>query len=74
MIKKAKKRIILDYSDDVMADIDALKDNLGVSSRADLVRFALGLLDLATEKTKDGYKMQFRKGDSVVDVALPLLG
>ena len=74
MIKKTKKRIILDYSEDVMAEIDTLKEKLGVSSRADLVRFALGLLDLTTEKTKDGYTMQFKKGDSVIDVALPLRG
>lgn len=74
MIKKAKKRIILDFSPEVMNEIDILQENLGVKSRGELIRYALGLLDLTTEKKKDGYTMQFRKEDQVIDVAMPLFG
>jgi len=74
MIKKTKKRIILDFSPEIMKEIDDLQESLGVKSRGELIRFALGLLDLTTEKKKDGYKMQFRKEDKIIDVAMPLFG
>jgi metal-responsive CopG/Arc/MetJ family transcriptional regulator len=74
MREKVTKRIILDFSPEVMDEIDILKDTLGVKSRAELIRYALGLLDLTMEKRQDGFAMQFRKGEQVVDVAMPILG
>lgn len=74
MSNKMTKRIILDFSPEVMEEIDILKDSMGVKSRAELIRFALGLLNLTTEKKKEGYVMQFKKDDKIVDVAMPFLG
>ena len=74
MSNKMTKRIILDFSPEVMEEIDILKDSMGVKSRAELIRFALGLLNLTTEKKKNGYVMQFKKDDKIVDVAMPFLG
>ena len=74
MSNKTTKRIILDFSPDVMHEIDTLKDTMGVKSRSELIRYALGLLDLTAEKRRDGFTLQFKKDDQIIDVAMPLLG
>ena len=68
------KRIILDFTPEIMDEIDSLKDSVGVKSRTELIRYALGLLALTTEQKKEGFKMQFKKGNEIVNVAMPMLG
>ena len=68
------KRIILDFTPEIMDEIDSLKDSVGVKSRTELIRYALGLLSLTAEQKKEGFKMQFKKGNEIVSVAMPMLG
>lgn len=72
--KTATKRIILDFSSSTVDDIDTLKDKIGMKSRTELIRYALGLLALTTEQKEAGFKMQFRKDDEIVTVAMPIFG
>lgn len=65
----SKKRVILDFNEEAAENLDKLKDRLGVKTRTELIRHALALLDIADEKKREGYKLQFRKGDSVTEVA-----
>lgn len=68
-IKSTTKKIILDFNEDAANNIDNLKERLGLKSRTELFRYALALLDLTEEKRREGYKLQFRKGNSVTEVA-----
>ena len=68
-IQSAKKRIVLDFNEEAADNIDKLKDRLGFKTRTDLIRHALALLDMADEKKREGYKLQFKKGHSILELA-----
>ena len=67
--KSTKKKIILDFTEEAANNIDNLKDRLGFKTRTELIRHALALLDFTDEKRREGYKLQFRKGNNVTEVA-----
>ena len=67
--KVGKTRVILDFNEEAAENMDLLKDRLGAKTRTDLVRRALALLDFSEEKKRDGYKMLFKKGDTLTEVS-----
>ena len=64
-----KTRVILDFNEEAARNLDRLKDLLGARTRTDLVRRALALLEFSEEKKRDGYKLQFKKGDTITEVS-----
>jgi len=65
----SKTRVILDFNEDAAQNLDKLKDLLGARTRTDLVRRSLALLEFSEEKKREGYKMQFKKGDTITEVS-----
>jgi len=62
----------MDFTPEVMKEIDELKDDLGLKSRTEMIRYAVGLLKTVSEMKRDGYSMQFKKGDEIVAIVLPI--
>lgn len=70
MSDKPKVRMILDVPEEIANNIDARKDKLGFKTRTALVRHALSVLFMMDDKLSDGYTMQFKRGDEIVEVVL----
>ena len=68
------KRVVLDLSPGVFKKLNELKESTGTKSNTELFRYALGLLDLASDYQKKKYIMQFCKDDEIVKIAMPTLG
>jgi len=62
-------RVVLELNNNGIENLDKLKERMGIKTRTELIRHALALLDIAQEKQKDGYRLQFKKGDSITEVA-----
>jgi hypothetical protein len=69
MANKNTNRVIVDFDDEAIKNLDALKKRIGAKTRTGLVRRALMLLEITEEKERDGYKLQFNKGDHTTEMA-----
>ena len=69
-----KNVITVKFSSETMKEFDALHKDMGVKSKADLINYALSLLSLYNDQRKEGFKIQFKKGNEVVEVAMPPVG
>lgn len=63
-------RIVLDFDEKSTKRLDDLKGKLDYKSRTDVVRHALVLLDLVKDKEADDQILQFRKGNTVTEIAI----
>ncbi len=61
-------RIVLDFNDQGIENLDLLKEKMGIKTRTELVRHALALLDVTQENQKEGYKLTFKKGDKIKEI------
>jgi len=68
--KMKQKRIILDLSEDGMKKVDDLKQKLGLKTRPEVARYALGLTGTVQGYIDDGYTLQFSKGGEAIKVIL----
>ena len=66
----SKTRVILDFNEEAAKNLDKLREQLGARTRTDLVRRALALLEFYEERKRDGYTMQFKKGDTVTAISI----
>ncbi|TSC61975.1 MAG: hypothetical protein G01um101448_679 [Parcubacteria group bacterium Gr01-1014_48] len=68
-------RVQLDFSEEAFEELETLKKRLSASSRAEVVRAALGVLKWAVNHSEEGNKIQVaRKADNkVVGVEFPFL-
>jgi len=64
------KRVILDLSEDSMKKVDDLKQRLGLKTRPEVVRYALGLTGTVRDYIDDGYTLSFSKGGEEIMVIL----
>jgi hypothetical protein len=56
-----KKRLQFDVSEETLADIDGLKTEVGVRTRASLLREALKVYGTILRKQQDGFDVVFKK-------------
>lgn len=61
-------RITADFSEDAYGVLTLLKTTLGVSSKADVLRKALGLLNYMVQQQHEGWKLQLVKDDGVKEI------
>lgn len=64
----APRRVIMDFEQDDMDRIDALKSRMRCVSRTELIRRALGLMAVTEKYTSQDYAIQFIKGDEIKHV------
>ena len=65
-----KRRLQFDFSDEAVQRLDKLAVDLDASSRAEVVRRALALLDRLVEAEKSGGKVLIRDGISERELIL----
>ena len=66
-----KVRLQFDFPNDAVRELDALRDALGLTSRIDVVKQALGLLQWVVEARRDGWEILSERGDEQRVVVLP---
>ena len=66
-----KIRLQFDFGHEGVQELDRLKDELGLTSRVDVVKQALGLLQWAVEAKRDGWELLIEKRDEQRVVVLP---
>jgi hypothetical protein len=72
--REAKYRVQLNFSEEAFQELNALQKTLGASSRAEVVRNALGVLRWVTSHLIAGDKMVIEKADGTKsDVEFPFL-
>jgi hypothetical protein len=70
--KDNKHRVQLDFSDEAFEELEALQRNLGATSRAEVVRDALGILRWAVHHLREGNAIIVeRKDGERVEVEFP---
>jgi hypothetical protein len=69
------RRVQLDFSEEALAELNELQRKLNASSRAEVIRNALGVLRWAASHIMDGDKIKVeRKADGeLVEVEFPFL-
>ena len=68
---KGKVRIQFEFSRMASWKLDKLRYFLGLRSRANVLKHALGLLQWAVEARRDGYNLLIRRGQEQRQVILP---
>jgi len=66
-----KVRLQFDFGHEAVKELDELKDELGVTSRVDVVKHALGLLQWAMQAGRDGWELIAERGNEQRVVVLP---
>lgn len=66
-----KSRVQLDFSQDAFNGLNELVERTGASSRAEIIRYALGFLKWACDKTEAGYKISAIKGKEAIEPVFP---
>jgi len=71
----ADTRVQFDFTEAALNELDALKEELGVKTRAEVVRYALRLMQwLIQQITNGGRILVERKNGEVQSVVFPFLG
>lgn len=68
-----KIRVQLDFDEQGFGELEALKADLRAGSRADTVRYGLGLLRWAVDQLKDGARILVEKDERLSGVVFPFL-
>jgi hypothetical protein len=68
-----KVRLQFDFALEAVKDLDELREALGATSRVDVVKQALGLLQWAVKSRRDGWELLIERGDEQRVVVLPSL-
>lgn len=66
-----KVRVQLDFGPEETRKLDAVKEEMGLTSRVEVVKHALGLLEWVVERRKNGWELIFEKGEEQRVVVLP---
>jgi hypothetical protein len=68
-----KYRVQLDFDQQGLDELEALKSELRAGSRADTVRYGLGLLRWAADQLQDGAKILVEREGNLSGVVFPFL-
>ena len=68
-----RTRVQLDFTAEALTQLDGLKDETSASSRADVVRFALRVLQWVLGELKSGGKILVEKDGQIQQVVFPFL-
>ena len=72
--KEVKYRVQLDFSEEAFNELNQLRENLNASSRAEVVRNAIGVLRWVTSHLRAGNKIVVEKKDGkLAEVDFPFL-
>ena len=63
-----KKRVMLSLSEKDAVELDRVKDKLGLDTRVGLIKQALAMIEVVDDKMKEGYTLQFKKGNKFIEV------
>jgi Arc/MetJ-type ribon-helix-helix transcriptional regulator len=66
-----KHRLQLDFSDEALKDLDALKETTGMPNRAEVIRQALRLLQWTLNETQNDATLLIEKGGRQREVIFP---
>ena len=73
-VAKGKYRVQLDFSEEAFEELNSLQEKTNASSRAEVVRNALGVLKWATKNLREGNKIVVERKDGThVEVEFPFL-
>ncbi|MDP3792931.1 MAG: hypothetical protein Q8Q89_04370 [bacterium] len=67
----AKVRLQFDFNPKFVKGLDQMKNQMNLTSRVDVVKHALGLLQWALDTRKEGWELLIEKADEQRIVVLP---
>jgi Arc/MetJ-type ribon-helix-helix transcriptional regulator len=68
-----KMRVQLDFTPDALSQLDQLRDESQVSSRADVVRYALRVLQWVLSELRNGSKILVERNGQTQQIVFPFL-
>jgi len=69
-----KSRVQFDFTEGALAELDGLKEKLRVSTRAEVIRYALRLMQWLIEQITTGGRILVERNGEVQSVIFPFLG
>lgn len=71
--KPSSTRIIIDLDEDSALSLEKIRKQLKLGRRVEVLRYALGLLQLYSEHISQGYELLLRKDNESIRIAIPHL-
>jgi len=74
-VKEKKFRLQLDFTDEAIKELEELKKASRASNRAEVIRYALRVLDWVLEQRKEGNKIlvERKESEEIREMAFPFL-
>jgi hypothetical protein len=70
---QTKSRVQFDFTEEALQTLDGLKAKLSLNSRADVIRYALRILDWTLEQLQSDAKILVEKNGKAQEVVFPFL-
>ena len=70
---QTKSRVQFDFTDEAFRTLDGLKEKLSLTSRADVIRYALRILEWTLEQLQTDAKILVERDGKAQEVVFPFL-